>query len=389
MNMITRHNYEEYFILYMDNELSSDERRMVEAFVQQHPDLKEELDLLLHYKMEPDNSVVFNGKEELMKVNGETPISLSNYEEWLVLYTDNELTGAQRITVEEFAAADPSVKKELALMMKSKLQPEEIIFPYKASLYRKEERRAVPFRWRIAAAAILIIALGISSVIVISNNRRSAGPGNDSIVTTNPGEEKKTTPVTNDQSPTNINNPVAPKNITDQPSNETAVTNNPTNNKVNDRISPEIKQPDRNIAKENKLVVDKNNKTTVDNPTPDKKVEQAIATNNGNQPTNDLPEPLNNPNLKRPNKADAADVALTNNKSNEILKETGAVTIIPTEPSDLKKGDYITASLEEGSDNKKSRGLFRKIARTFDKRTNMSNPDDNRLLVGGLSFKLK
>ncbi|MEK7226941.1 MAG: hypothetical protein AAB221_14820, partial [Bacteroidota bacterium] len=76
---ITRHNYEEYFILYMDNELSSDDRRMVEVFVQQHPDLKEELDILLQYKLEPDTSVVFNGKEELMKLNGETPISLSNY----------------------------------------------------------------------------------------------------------------------------------------------------------------------------------------------------------------------------------------------------------------------------------------------------------------------
>jgi hypothetical protein len=43
---INRHNYEEYFILYMDNELDSDDRRMVEAFVLQHPDLKEELDIL-------------------------------------------------------------------------------------------------------------------------------------------------------------------------------------------------------------------------------------------------------------------------------------------------------------------------------------------------------
>ncbi|MBL0068937.1 MAG: hypothetical protein IPP39_10735 [Chitinophagaceae bacterium] len=100
---INYHNYEECFILYMDNELSGDERRMVEAFVQQHPELKEELDLLLQYKLTPDTSVIYSGKEDLMKetlptgqAGSDVNITLSNYEEWLVLYLDNELTPAKK-----------------------------------------------------------------------------------------------------------------------------------------------------------------------------------------------------------------------------------------------------------------------------------------------------
>ncbi|MCB0777731.1 MAG: hypothetical protein KDB99_15615, partial [Chitinophagaceae bacterium] len=83
---INRLNYEEYFILYMDNELSNEERRQVEAFTEQHPDLKEELELLSQYKLEPDADIVYKGKEELLKQNGNTAINSNNYEEWFSLY---------------------------------------------------------------------------------------------------------------------------------------------------------------------------------------------------------------------------------------------------------------------------------------------------------------
>ena len=129
---ITRNNYEEYFILYMDNELSSDERRLVETFVQQHPNLKEELDLLLQYKLVPDTDIVFEGKKELMVpvavgIDGSTPISITNYEEWLILYMDNELSAEQKLSVEQFIATNPSVEKDFAFLQHIKLQSEEII----------------------------------------------------------------------------------------------------------------------------------------------------------------------------------------------------------------------------------------------------------------------
>ena len=65
---ISRHNYEEFFILYMDNELLPEERRAVEAFIELHPDLKEELDLLQQFKVKPESVIVFIGKDPTAKM---------------------------------------------------------------------------------------------------------------------------------------------------------------------------------------------------------------------------------------------------------------------------------------------------------------------------------
>ncbi|MGB5028290.1 MAG: hypothetical protein WBO38_07295, partial [Chitinophagaceae bacterium] len=121
---INRHNYEECFILYMDNELSSDERRMVEEFIQHHPDLKEELEILQQFKLSPDTDIIFEGKEELLKGQENPSLNLSNYEESLLLYTDNELNAAQKTMVEQFVKENPSIKKEMELLQRTKFQPE-------------------------------------------------------------------------------------------------------------------------------------------------------------------------------------------------------------------------------------------------------------------------
>ncbi|MGQ0738136.1 MAG: hypothetical protein ACT4OJ_03665 [Bacteroidota bacterium] len=382
---INRHNYEEYFILYMDNELGSEERRMVEAFVQQQPDLKEELDNLLQYKLVPDTSIIFEGKEELLKENSHSFITPGNYEEWLSLYIDNELTAEQKQLVDVFIVANPPVKNELELLQKTKLQPEPIVFTHKESLYRKEEkvRRIFPLQWR-AAAAILILALGLSSIFIFNKKQRG---GKDEVATTNPAEQKP--PGKNDA-------PVIPEknnNISLTPEKKDAIAISPgtaIDNKKATSVLPG-KENNRAVADNRKLVVP-NNKLPENNSAVTRKEEPVIAEN---KPSNNLPLPLNNPNAVNNNKPEEAVAYNKPEESNPVSAAMNAdVTNKTAQPSNIVQASYngnnddAIFDQPDGRKNK-NRGIFRKIARTFEKRTNIDPTDDNKLLVAGLAIKLK
>ena len=374
---INHHNYEEYFILYMDNELSSDDRRMVEAFVQQHPDLKEELDILLQYKLTPDTSVTYSGKEDLMKVNGDDPVTLTNYEEWLVLYMDNELTAGQKITVDKFLASNLSLKEEFALLQRTQLQPEAIIFANKASLYRTEEKvKPIPVRWwRIAAAAILLLGIGITTAILV--NKKSSG-----------GDIVKGTST---KKKINTQNPVVPPKESNNKVNESIAAENDNNKQA---LTPDVKQATtNNVAARQNSIVPKNKLPVIIIPQPIKD-EQIVATTNK---TNNLPKPLENPDIL---KNDASNNAIASaNTPKEIINPKNSLTnnTVTTQnpgPSDIVNASY--SNTEDGADldqsngkKNKNRGFFRKIARTFEKRTDIDPTDDNKLLVAGLAIRLK
>ena len=55
--MINLSNYEDWFLLYADGELTVAEQEAVFEFVKQHPSLQEELDLLLSIRFQPENEI--------------------------------------------------------------------------------------------------------------------------------------------------------------------------------------------------------------------------------------------------------------------------------------------------------------------------------------------
>ena len=154
--MINRSNYEEFFLLYADGELSAADKQAVELFVQEHTDLADELVLFQQMKLSAED-IPFHDKNALYRFAAEE-ISTNTFEEQFLLYVDNELDAVAKEKVEVFVLQHPAYQESFTLLKQTRLPLEKIVFADKASLYRKEDKKPVVYLYwkRIAVAAALI-----------------------------------------------------------------------------------------------------------------------------------------------------------------------------------------------------------------------------------------
>jgi len=362
--IIDRHNYEECFILYWDDELTVSQKQAVENFVKENTDLKEEFEILGQTRFTPENNTQFEEKEFLLN---NTFINVTNYQDQLLNYIDDEVTVEQRKEVEKFASQYPAVQQELGLLQKTKLQPEaEIIFPDKSILYRREEKvRVISMTWlRIAVAAAIILIAGFATFRLINNNNVI---DKTEVATSEP--KKQPTINTPDQS---ISSPDSQL---------------PKDSKGSFVKDSEKQTKDQTIDKSNKKsLVDKNDvpKNTI-----------AKRENKNNLPderkVNDKPIP-------DPTVAANAIAAVPNNEVQKIesaktnnLLDISSVTK-STSPSFANISDISDENdrFEKEKDKGGIKEFLRKTTRVFERRTRIqTTTDDNKLLVGAFAVSLK
>lgn len=376
---IGRHNYEEFFLLYADNELCAADRKAVEVFVAENPDLKKELQLLLQTISNGD-AVVFDNKEFLMKP------AITPLQEQLLLFIDDAQTAADKQKTQQLINTNTEAAKEFFSLQQTKLQPDtSIVYTNKKELYRKEEGRVVRIAWwRVAAAAVLLLGFGTWGVLTLV---KPAQTESGTIVKgTNPKPAQQTT-ATNSvadaatkQTPVKESSTAAPV-----AANNTQVNNN----------SATIKntQPANNLGKQQNAtaVADNNN---------DKLVKKE---------NNNLPQPINNPRYNNFNNDDRNKTAIANvtpledatNKVNSGNTNLVASNIKPN--TDAVNGYAITAAYnpdeaEEVNNNKvlymnednvkrsKLGGFIRKVKRVVERTTSIKT--DNSIKVAGFDIAL-
>lgn len=171
MNRIDQHNYELFFLQYVDGELSAADRKAVEAFAEANPDLAFELEQLSDARLLPE-TVPFPDKHSLYRHQAPTgEIGLDNYESYLLLSVDKELSDTDEKSLESFLLHHPEKTAELSLFLQTRLPDEPIIFADKASLYRTDRKKPVIFpHWQRWAAAAVIAGLVFSVRMLVPDS---------------------------------------------------------------------------------------------------------------------------------------------------------------------------------------------------------------------------
>jgi len=389
---IDRHNYEEFFLLYVDNELCARERNAVDTFVQQNPDLERELRMLQETVINVD-PVIFYDKTSLLKDSG-----FAEMQESLVLYADGELPEGEQAKMASLLVSDKVAIAEWKILQQTKLEPDHnIVFGDKSSLYRTTGARVVAARWwRIAAAAVLL-GFGIWTGVTVYQNKMSTA-GTRELVKNGPAEPLQPIPGKNI-------NPVVNKTGNENRDPGKTIASSAQKNTL-PLAAEKNEQPEDKIMKQ-KNPLQKDNVVLNNDETQVKKQ------------SNNLPKPVN-PVLENINRNDRNNnaVAIVKPKTSDesysnITKSDVAINkiekaVVPvktmndinigavTNPlaqntgfsnDEVKNNDRILYMDEDNVKRTRIGGLFRKLKRVIERNTNIKT--GNGIKVAGFEIAIK
>ncbi len=385
---INRHNYEEFFLLYVDKELSAADRKAVEVFVQENTDLQMELDLLQETVVKADN-IFLHKKEWLYKEEEITAL-----QENLLLYADDELSVTDKNAIEALLNSNANAKGEWNVLQQTKLQPDmEVVFEDKQLLYRKEAGRVVGFKWRRVAAAAVLLGFGLWGAVAVYKNNSKTTNGSEVVVV-----ENKTNSATDKADSLAVN----------QKQNKPVIGNATAENNTATLSQQKNIGPDKNITTADENI---NNQTAN---TPQQNI--TLKNNSNKKPDNNLPKPaLQNINSNKSNIVTTTNVSSENNNGLRVSGNNEAVVKINTKenktsPEDLNVGKtnesntavhvVNTDKTDEGEnnarylnvDNNKEKrsalaGFIRKAKRVLERTTNVKTGEGVK--IAGFEIALK
>lgn len=337
---IDLHNYEEFLLLYIDGELTTEEMQMVNVFAKANPTVKAELDALQATKLMPEE-ISFLNKESLFKTQTNQEITTTNYQEKMLMYVDEALTDTEKTALEKYVLHNPNIQDEFTLLKQTKLVAEVMACPNKEDLYKKERRIAPIFYIaRIAVAAVFVGLIGFAYLLLtkkengVETSTVTITPSKPKVEIVAPVVEKTGSAINEQKEIKQANNSIALKNNSNQnqksntlgvePKNVAPTPNVIAKDVVNNTTTVAPKKQDEDVAV-NTTVID----TKADFIEPKEAVAKTVATktndaNNNTQFTQTVYKPLDVDNEEN-NAILVGNMRLNKAKVQNLFKKVGKI----------------------------------------------------------------
>lgn len=164
MRTINRDNYEEFFIDYIEGELSAEENLALQSFLALNPDLKDELDEMCEFDFAIESADLNANKPALKNIPFQT-----NFDDFCIAFLEDDLDAYDRKAFEEFVSSHPDKQVDLDLYLKTKVKADtSLIFKNKKALKRRNKslviKQFIYTSLATAASIIILFSVWISEI---------------------------------------------------------------------------------------------------------------------------------------------------------------------------------------------------------------------------------
>lgn len=169
MEKINRHNYEAYFLDYLEGNLGAEDKQDLFSFLEKNPDLKSELDIELNDVSLKASAIVFENKESL-KTEDESILNLNTVDGWMLESVEENLTSSKQKELDDFVRKH-QLEKVYTAYQSTILKPDlNLVFSDKQKL-KVTTGIVIPLYMRVASIA----AVGIILISIAMNGSGSNG----------------------------------------------------------------------------------------------------------------------------------------------------------------------------------------------------------------------
>ncbi|MDD4645371.1 MAG: hypothetical protein PHY99_05220 [Bacteroidales bacterium] len=157
MESLNINNYEIWFIEYLDGNLSNEQLDTLLDFLEQHPELKDELRSVSGVSLVAGHET-FSGKKSLLKDSSDIP-GISFEDQLCIARMENDLAPEKARLFDERLEKDLKLRANYTAFCKTRLNPADtVVFPDKGSLRKKTVFLSPWIITAISSAAVLFLA---------------------------------------------------------------------------------------------------------------------------------------------------------------------------------------------------------------------------------------